>query len=263
MNRELTHHGIKGQKWGVRRFQTKDGGLTPAGRKRYSDSGGISGAIRRKQMSNVQRDLDDIQKRKKQVDSELRELRGYEKNASGLAASKVSTAIRRNQIESLEKTRADLDSRERDNRDALRELDKIEKHKQAKKDLRNSEEAKVIRKEKAVKAAKVGAAVAGAALAAYGTYRIHKFIRDENTKIHVERGKKEADELLKKAKFMVSDDYDGRYGVVFSYDKENLKKHIAKTTLEYDAKAQHLARKDSFKGATQNVVDHYRKKLKK
>ena len=31
---ELYHHGIKGQKWGVRRFQNKDGSLTPAGKKR-------------------------------------------------------------------------------------------------------------------------------------------------------------------------------------------------------------------------------------
>ncbi len=35
MINELQHHGIKGQKWGVRRFQNKDGSLTPAGKERY------------------------------------------------------------------------------------------------------------------------------------------------------------------------------------------------------------------------------------
>lgn len=34
---ELYHHGIKGQKWGVRRFQNKDGSLTAKGRVRYQD----------------------------------------------------------------------------------------------------------------------------------------------------------------------------------------------------------------------------------
>ncbi len=38
----LKHHGIKGQKWGVRRFQNKDGTLTSAGQKRYSDSSEVS-----------------------------------------------------------------------------------------------------------------------------------------------------------------------------------------------------------------------------
>lgn len=31
----LAHHGIKGQKWGVRRFQNKDGSYTNEGKRRY------------------------------------------------------------------------------------------------------------------------------------------------------------------------------------------------------------------------------------
>lgn len=34
---ELAHWGIKGMRWGVRRYQNADGSLTPAGKKRYGD----------------------------------------------------------------------------------------------------------------------------------------------------------------------------------------------------------------------------------
>ena len=37
-NGELMHHGIIGMKWGVRRYQNKDGSLTSAGKRRYKAS---------------------------------------------------------------------------------------------------------------------------------------------------------------------------------------------------------------------------------
>ena len=36
-NDYLEHHGIKGMKWGVRRYQNADGTLTAAGKKRYDE----------------------------------------------------------------------------------------------------------------------------------------------------------------------------------------------------------------------------------
>ena len=34
---ELYHYGVRGMRWGVRRYQNKDGSLTPAGEKRLQD----------------------------------------------------------------------------------------------------------------------------------------------------------------------------------------------------------------------------------
>ena len=36
MENELYHHGVKGQKWGIRRYQNSDGSLTDAGKKRVA-----------------------------------------------------------------------------------------------------------------------------------------------------------------------------------------------------------------------------------
>lgn len=46
---EIYHHGVLGQKWGVRRYQNVDGTLTDAGKKRYGSSEGFksSGSIKK------------------------------------------------------------------------------------------------------------------------------------------------------------------------------------------------------------------------
>ena len=44
----IIHYGIKGQKWGVRRYRYADGTLTPAGKKRYYGSNGFDRTMRMK-----------------------------------------------------------------------------------------------------------------------------------------------------------------------------------------------------------------------
>ena len=51
---ELYHHGILGQKWGVRRYQNPDGSLTPAGKERYFYSRRV------KRVYDTQNQVDDI-----------------------------------------------------------------------------------------------------------------------------------------------------------------------------------------------------------
>lgn len=51
---ELYHHGVKGQKWGVRKYQNKDGSLTAAGKKRRNRY--------EKAADAAERDADDLRK---------------------------------------------------------------------------------------------------------------------------------------------------------------------------------------------------------
>lgn len=75
---QLKHHGIIGMKWGVRRFQNKDGSLTAAGRRRAAKE--EKEAITKERRKTV-KDMSDDELRKK-IDRLSLEKRYAELNSS-------------------------------------------------------------------------------------------------------------------------------------------------------------------------------------
>ena len=71
---ELKHYGIKGMKWGVRRFQNADGSLTADGRKRYGS--------------------EDIRNVKKQVDNGKNVVDGVKRSKAKAAEKQTEKKIK-------------------------------------------------------------------------------------------------------------------------------------------------------------------------
>lgn len=78
----LMHHGIKGQKWGVRRYQNPDGTLTPAGKKHEQKATYKSMKALGKEYAKQRRHNDFITEARKFVPKEkLKELAKMKKKA--------------------------------------------------------------------------------------------------------------------------------------------------------------------------------------
>ena len=74
---ELRHHGIKGMKWGFRRYQNKDGSLTPAGRKRYD-----------KEIESLKSEKAQLQQKHKNMNAQQRMQARKDKLKADIAAEK-------------------------------------------------------------------------------------------------------------------------------------------------------------------------------
>ena len=83
---ELQHHGIKGQKWGVRRFQNADGSLTTAGKQRASETKKRTDAKNRETLTNAQlkQKIERLQ-----LEKQLRELTNQEVNSGRVYVQKI------------------------------------------------------------------------------------------------------------------------------------------------------------------------------
>ena len=86
----VTHHGIKGQKWGVRRYQNSDGSFTEAGKKRYYTS---DGEFTRRGRSLYKKDTKQLSKLKQYANTneQAKALKRYdERTAKALKVAGIS-----------------------------------------------------------------------------------------------------------------------------------------------------------------------------
>ncbi len=114
----LSHHGILGQKWGVRRYQNKDGTLTDKGKKRYNRD--IQENLRKKKENRIDTSnpdpsrwvREDLTRRKNVADTSLKfvkELNNIEKD------TRPKTTMSKMDLSKM----SDKEMRERINREFL------------------------------------------------------------------------------------------------------------------------------------------------
>ena len=112
----LSHYGILGMKWGVRRYQNKDGSLTAAGKKRYDSELAKVKAEEAKNKAQqkvldtrkkTQAKLDDLEARKKAVEVHKKAMKEEEK-ALRSSRRKIEPKAKKQKEETVEERRERL-----------------------------------------------------------------------------------------------------------------------------------------------------------
>lgn len=170
----LVHHGILGQKWGIRRFQNKDGSYTAEGRKRYG-----------------------FGEEKAKYKSKRKDINEKYRIANANILSKKELA-EREQIKAIpeefrtKNQKIKLNNYERRLTDGYADnfVKKRKELQAAKKAYKNTDEHKIRT------AIGIGATIIGGTLATYGTYKVSKFLSDQKQLISLTEDKRIIEKLL-------------------------------------------------------------------
>ena len=129
-NNELYHHGTKGMKWGVRRYQNADGSLTNAGKSRYSRDARekefdkydeSSGKYYKQSKKNGRSDLEFDAHRYAREDTErTKRLVDSSRNLTGDVKRTVDTSARNRKVQKMDLSKmTDKEMRDQINRAML------------------------------------------------------------------------------------------------------------------------------------------------
>lgn len=91
MSDYISHFGVKGMKWGIRRYQNRDGSLTPEGRKRYgrSEDSEKVRELRKKPVSAMSNQELETVIRRMNLERQYRDLKSSEINSGKKKAKEV------------------------------------------------------------------------------------------------------------------------------------------------------------------------------
>lgn len=129
-------------------------------------------------------------------------------------------------------------------------------YKQAKKDYKNSDEAKAIRAERTKTALKVGAVAAGTVLATYGAKKLHDLVRDKNYEIRIDQAHKYIDKHINSPAFTK---YKGMDMDDWRAANSRYNEFVRGTISNYS----NQAKTDKFSTAAKNVAKDYLDKRRK
>lgn len=178
---ELYHFGIKGMKWGRRRYQKEDGSYTSQGQGRYDNGSIFSKHYARKSEKYAQRAKD--------TDKSIKRLSKYrgkgikDKDGNIIADKRKVESSIKGYEKARDKARNRAEYYKRKSKGGASDSNLKSLVNKGYANTKGGQKQREERMRKLKKAAKIGAGVAAAGLAAYGGYKLHGAVKAANRKV--------------------------------------------------------------------------------